>query len=258
MFSGKTLDVGLVDDGLVPVHVLPGSFGGPVEIRIDHDAFRHERRAVALVEGTVVAAFHVIAVYGRIPCQRTRMRACIGIEQQLVRIEAVAVGGIVRPVNAIAVEGAGADARDVAVKHLVGVFGQFDAGLALAVEQADLDLGGIGREQRKIGTLTAPVCAERIGKAFFDRTGHDCPRFLRGEAREDTTSQTGKMLRRILAVFQDGFIGTSVIPARVSRARCSASSALLRRTGTIPNASARYGPGSSERHEGCRTASGTR
>ena len=175
MLLGKTLDMGFVDDGLVPMHVLPGGFGGPVEIRIDHDAFRHERRAVALVEGEVVAGFHFVAEHGRIPGQRAGMRARIGIEQQLVRIEAVAVGGIVRPVNAIAVEGAGADARNVAVKYLVGVFGKFDAGLALAVEQADLDLGGVGREQRKVGTLAAPVRAERIGKAFFDRTGHDAP-----------------------------------------------------------------------------------
>jgi hypothetical protein len=33
---------------------------------------------------------------------------------------------------------------------------------------------------------------------------------------------------------------------------------LLRRTGIVPNTGVRYGPGSAERREECRTASGTR
>src|SRR5882757_5915490 len=44
----------------------------------------------------------------------------------------------------------------------------------------------------------------------------------------------------------------------MSRARCNASSARLRRTGTVTNTGVWYGPGSAERHEECRTASGAR
>jgi hypothetical protein len=79
-------------------------------------------------------------------------------------------------VHAVAVEGAGADLGDVAVEDFISIFGQFDAGLSVAVEQADLDLGGIGGKQCEIGTPAVPVRAQRIRQAFFDRSiRHDCP-----------------------------------------------------------------------------------
>ena len=93
MLLGEALDVGLVDDGFVPMDVLPLRLRLPVEIGIDHDAFGHEGRAVALVEGQVVAALHLVAEHRRIPCQRAGMGAGIGIEQQLVGIEAVPASG---------------------------------------------------------------------------------------------------------------------------------------------------------------------
>jgi hypothetical protein len=42
--------VSLVDDGPVPRHRAPDALLVPREVRIDHHAFRHEGRAVALVE----------------------------------------------------------------------------------------------------------------------------------------------------------------------------------------------------------------
>lgn len=105
------------------------------------------------------------------------MGASVGIEQQLVRIESVAAVGLVGAVDAIAVEGAWLYAVDEAVKHLVGVFRQLEAmGLALAVEQADLDLGGIGGEHREIGAVAAPMGTQRIGQPFLnDVVGHQSP-----------------------------------------------------------------------------------
>ena len=50
--------------------------------------------------------------------------------------------------------------------HLVGVFRQHDARLlvlARALEQAQLDLLGMRREQREIDALAVPGRAERIG-----------------------------------------------------------------------------------------------
>ena len=71
--------------------------------------------------------------------------------------------------HAIAVDRAGPRIGQVAVPDLVGVFGQLDAldlALACGVEQADLDFGGVGREQREIDALAVPGGAERIGQTF--------------------------------------------------------------------------------------------
>ena len=87
----------------------------------------------------------------------------IGIEQQLVGVEAVAVLGLIRPVNAIAVELAGRDVVQIAVPDILGALRQFDAfefAAALAVEQAKLDLLRVGGKQRKIGAPAVPACTE--------------------------------------------------------------------------------------------------
>ena len=147
--------------------------GSPCQSKfgIDHHAFRHEGRAVALVEGQVVHRLHRVAEDRGIPVQLAGMGAGVGIEQQLVGIEAVPRVRLVGAVDAVAVDGAGPDLGQVAVPDLVGVFGQLDALdllVAGAVEQADLDLGGVGREEREIGALAVPGRAAREGRAFPD------------------------------------------------------------------------------------------
>ena len=86
---GEALDVGLVEDGVVPGHELAVRLAFPVEIGIDHHAFGHEGRAVPLVEGKVVHRLHLIAEDRGVPFQLAGMGAGIGIEHQLVGIEAV-------------------------------------------------------------------------------------------------------------------------------------------------------------------------
>ena len=102
------------------------------------------------------------------------MGACVRIEQQLVGVEAVAVLGLVGAVDAVAVELAGADVGHIAVEDLVGIFGQrdpLDFLAAVLVEQAELDLGGVGGEDREIGPLAVPGGAARVRQAFFDTRG---------------------------------------------------------------------------------------
>ena len=74
------------------------------------------------------------------------MGAGVGIEQQLVRIEAVALRRLIGTVDAVAIMRPGTEIGNEAVKDLVGIFRQFDAGFAVAVEQTDLDLGRVGGE----------------------------------------------------------------------------------------------------------------
>ena len=81
----------------------------------------------------------------------------IGVEQQLVMIEAMPRLRVVGPVDAVAVELAGPRVRQVAVPDLVGVLGQHDPlelALAAGIEQAELDLLGVGAEQ---GEVDAPA-----------------------------------------------------------------------------------------------------
>src|SRR5262249_22641980 len=87
----------------------------------------------------------------------------IGIEQQLVGIEAMAVFGLVRTVHAIAIELAGRHVVEVTVPDILRALRQFDAfelAATLVVEQAKLDLLRMRREQREIGTAAVPVRTE--------------------------------------------------------------------------------------------------
>ena len=78
----------------------------------------------------VVAGFHRVAEDRGVPVEVAEMAAGIGIEQQLVRIEAVAGIGLVRPMHAVAIDRAGMNVGQIAMPDLVGVFRQ--AGCARA------------------------------------------------------------------------------------------------------------------------------
>src|SRR5687768_8384032 len=82
-----------------------------------------------------------------------------------MRIETAAVLGLVRPVDAIAIELPG---HGLVAIHVPDVFGALRQGNALqlapalAVEQAQLDLFGISREQREIHAAAVPCRTERM------------------------------------------------------------------------------------------------
>src|SRR5579863_7497038 len=98
---------------------------------------------------------------GITPYQSSGDAPGIGIEQQLVGVEAVAVFGLIGSVNPIAVELPRRDVVQVAVPDIFAALGQFDAfefAASLAVEQAKLDLLRIGGKQREIGTPAVPAC----------------------------------------------------------------------------------------------------
>jgi hypothetical protein len=161
----EAADVGLVHDGVVPRHARAAGLTLPVEVGIDDHRARHERRAVALVERAVVHRLHLVAEHRGVPAQRAGVGARVRIEQQLVRIEAVAAVRLVRAVDAIAVERAGPDVGQVAVPDLVGELGQRDPLellLAAGVEEADLDLRRVRREEREVDALAVPRRSARI------------------------------------------------------------------------------------------------
>ena len=82
-----------------------------------------------------------VAETGIVPLQRAEVRAGIRVEQQLVRIEAMARLRLIRAVHAITVNRARAEIGHVAMPHLVGVVRQIDPSdfcLAVTVEEAQL------------------------------------------------------------------------------------------------------------------------
>ena len=170
--------MGLVDHRVGPRHV-GWPVVGPVEAVVGDDGLQHARRAVAAIEGEVAARrVHPIAVERIGRTQFAGDALGIGIEQELVMVEAMAVLRLVGPVGAIAVDQAGARIGHVAVPDLVGAFRQLEAhdlAPARRIEDAELDLGGMGGEHREVGAEPVPGGAQRIGRAAEQAIG---PRHL--------------------------------------------------------------------------------
>ncbi len=161
----EALDVGLVDDRVGERHPRR-RVPLPVEGRVDHDRLR-DRAGVVLVVGLVVV---VLAAVGDVrehvgvvrPVDDAVDRLRVRVDQQLVGVEAVAVGGCVGTVHAEAVALPGPDAGQVAMPVERPPGGDLDPGLgAGVVEQAQLDCLGVLGEQREVGPGSVPRCAER-------------------------------------------------------------------------------------------------
>jgi hypothetical protein len=69
MRLGIAAEMKLVDYGVLPGDDATAGLALPAEIRVDHDAFRNERSAVALVECRIVGRFELIAEHRRVPRQ---------------------------------------------------------------------------------------------------------------------------------------------------------------------------------------------
>jgi len=151
-------------------HVLPRDHGAavvtPGEGRFEHAALGHERRAVAAVERKVLAlAADRVAVERVAPAQLAHQVLRIGVEHQLVGVEAVALLRLVGAVHPVAVGLAGARLGQVAVPHAIGAVAQRNALQLLAaaiVEKAQLDLLGVLREESEVDALPVPGGAARV------------------------------------------------------------------------------------------------
>ena len=158
MTAREPFHVHLVDDGVGPRGrrrpvVLP------VEVLVDDDALGDRRRVVVTVRHEIGVRIRsrnvrqgVRTVMQHRPLDRLRIR----VDQQLVRIEAVADGRVVRTVHAIPVALPRTDAAHIAMPVERGSLGQLDPRLAICVvEQAELDATRVLREEREV--RAAPV-----------------------------------------------------------------------------------------------------
>ena len=160
----ESLDVHLVDRDLVP-RMLGRPVVLPVEPGIDDDALGDGAHIVLPVHvqvRVVCTARDIGEDIPGVPVDRPLDRLRVGIDQQLVRVEAVAGDRVVRAVDTVPVPLAGADTRDVAVPVERFALALLDARLVvLRVEETELDALGVLGEEREVRTVSVPRRAER-------------------------------------------------------------------------------------------------
>ena len=172
MAHGHAAHMHFVDDRVMPGRARRAVIA-PGERGIDDAALGRAGGAVTFVERQVQLRVGGVVAEVRIaPAHPPRQQPRIRFDQQFVGIEAVAALRIVRAVAAIAVQQAGTRLGQVAVPDLVGVFVQRDALHFVptgGIEEAQLHLGRVFREQRKVDAFAIPGGAARIGIARPDR-----------------------------------------------------------------------------------------
>ena len=152
---------------LVVGHVEP-AVALPVEVRAGDHAERHVRAGVLVVAG-VRALLEVVAEDRRVPLDLAVGGLGVGVEQQLRRVAAEPLLGLVGPVHAVAVALAGLHVRQVAVPDVGVDLADLDPLLvALGVEQAQLDALGDLAEQREVGAAAVEVRTQGVGGAGPD------------------------------------------------------------------------------------------
>ena len=116
--------------------------------------------AVALVEAEIaVGMADGVAEQRFRPFQLAHQLFGVGVDEQLVGVEAMTVLRVVGPVHAIAIDLTGVGVGQVAVPDLVGVLGQFDAldlGFTAGIEQAQLHFGGVCGKDGEIHAQAVP------------------------------------------------------------------------------------------------------
>src|SRR3954452_2065890 len=120
----QTLYVGFVDDCAFPGYSRLPRAASRMEGRVYHGGLGYCPRIVPPVEPQIVElASGTVAEMGIAPHQPARNPTRIGIEQQLVAVEAVTVLGFVRAVNPVAIELTGRDVIEVAMPDILAELG---------------------------------------------------------------------------------------------------------------------------------------
>ena len=190
---GIAAHVQLCDHELIPAQPRR-PIGAPRESAVDDPALGHVFRAVAFVEGEVVAGLDLVAEQRRVPVDLADERLGIRVEQQLVMVEPMTLFGRIRAVHAVTVDGAGPRLGHETVEDLVGVFRQFEPlelRFASVVEEAEFNFGGVGGEDGEVHAEPGPGGAARGGAALENARLRDtdahhvplrmsCPNTIRG------------------------------------------------------------------------------
>ena len=142
----------------------------PLKRVIDHNRFRHAPRVVAKIAREIfLLPAHDVAEHFVGPIHLARDRLRIRIDQQLRAVETHAALGIVRPINAVAVELSRTHIGQEHMPDLVRVFRHRDANIFLGrvdiIEEAEIDRGRHFGKNREVNSVAEPGRSERIGIA---------------------------------------------------------------------------------------------
>ena len=110
------------------------------------------------------------------------MGSGVGIEHQLVGVEAMTGIGLVGPMNPQTVHRSGRDIRYVAVPETVGIFRKcqpLELALPVSVEETHFNPARVRGEDREVGPLAIPGCTLRLVTPFFDAAGVYCRHDMR-------------------------------------------------------------------------------
>ena len=158
--GGEPLDVGLVEDGPAPGRARPSTAGRGG--RHDH-GLGHEGGGIPGVEHERLVRVDEV---GPGPAEAANQGLGIRVEQQPGRVETMALVRCPAPVRPEPVDLARAQARHMAVEDLIGALGQHQPGDldgTCGIEQAQLDLFGMGREDGEVDPVTGRAGAQGPG-----------------------------------------------------------------------------------------------
>ena len=106
-----------------------------------------------------------VAKMGIIPVDIAHQFTGIGIDEQLMRVKAMPVFRVIRPVDAIAIQRAGLEVGHIAVPDLVGIFRQLQTGdfrFTGGVKQTELHPLGVSRKKREVNPFPVIICAQLL------------------------------------------------------------------------------------------------
>src|SRR5689334_9173710 len=176
MSHRHALHVTLVDHGPVPRY-LQSPIVAPSERRIDDDALRHAAGRVAVVALEILIRVAQLVREERVaPLQRASDGAGVRVEEELGRVEAVALIRVIRAMHAISIQLTGPHVREIAVPDLIGAIANLNVlglrGVVGATEQAQLYTRRALREEREVDTHAVPRCSE--GVRLSTPNAHSC------------------------------------------------------------------------------------
>ena len=189
----QAFDMGLIDERVAP-RPTQRRIVAPGPGRVLDLAFWHARRTVAPVHREVAAMrAEPVAVEGFVPADAADDLPRIRIDQELMRIEAVAVLRLIRAVHPVAVELARTGIRQIAVKDMIGTARQPDAVRLAAsggIVEAEVDLCRVLGEQGEIHPASVPRRPQRKRRTFID------PHARPSEVRTGSYARTQYSARR--------------------------------------------------------------
>ena len=151
----------LIENSVRPWHK---ALCGAARRRRTDNGFGHEGRAVCRGKGQIqLRRCAVIAEHAFVQNERRVQRQRIGVNQQFMRVKAVAVLRRIGAMGAQAIFGSGLDAGDMTVKYIAGALWQNKSGLAPALEQAKFDARGVNGKYSDIDAGFIQRHAQRFG-----------------------------------------------------------------------------------------------